>query len=628
MLEGTAANIEKLKKGGHFEIDALVNIRSSTYQSSQLDAMLQNGTEEQKRQAVMQITGATEVQYMNNQDYWTQRAKADREIARADIAKTRAQERASATDKEAFDADMLAAGYEWVPGVDFTLPEGYELRSNGAETLVYKKGSSTADYGLTEAYQNRREGYYKDIGAPDIDAINSLLTESETYTEGETRKFLDQIINGTLQYSNETAGKYMAAYNMGGTYTKEYIKRKARGEAISPELETAFNNERRNEPTFTAEDYDLSTAGGALKYQQLNYGQSNKAALAANKVYQTLASGKINSVADLAESVNDSDVDNWAELLSSSDDLRKTFEDLGIKVGEDGKTLDFSDVEDSADGLASALAVLSQIIGGISDEYNRKPETYSTGETYQYATDLLNGTIAKADVEKGYNALAEVTGNQDFANYVANKYADWTAQSDAYAEYNAITDRRGKSAWRAAHGGIPTDPGEFNPYEGIKSSLDLDYATALFQNASDGISGLTDVQRYDKIQEMMAIAQGSDRMALTNLRNNDTFGAFNEYMNLSGLEGAQQWFQLAERLNEQGLNIKDLQSITPESADYDKYQQAVKGIYENVSKAQEADRNYRNSVKTTGEQLKKNSGFSDAYTTGLKKQSCYGYRRL
>ena len=614
LLEGTSAMVENLKKGGRFEIEAIVKIRQEAHSESQISAALASGTIQQQREAITQLTGATMAQVMNEPERWRAEAEKEDKRRRAERAKALTAERAGVSEAElaGFDSNALEEGYEWVS--DYLLPEGYQIKNGEVYTLA-----GAYDRIETNKYKKfGKTGHYVDKGAPAVDFYNELLNEASTYTKKETQDALNQILNRTFVHTNENDALYKAAYNSAGAYTQQLIKRIEQGQYVSDSLRTASANERRNEPTFTEEDYDLSTASGAFQYYQLNREQNNKTALAANSLFQTLSSGRIKTVEDLANSVNKSDVDNWSELLANSEELSKTFDDLGIKVGDNGQ-LDFSAVENSAGGLASALSALSTIIAGLSTDYE-KHEVQSTGETYQYATDLLNGTISETDFQKGYAALAEVTGNQQYADYIASEFSQWTAANDQYNKYQLLT-LAGKYRWLQANGGIaPEKPGEWAPHANIQSSINKDYVDMLYENASYGGHGISDIQRYDKLMEMIGLA-GQGGTALADYRQGDMFGAFNDYIGMQGIEGADKWFQMAERAGAMNLDINKIGSVTENSADYEKWSKVFEGIVDNVGEAVELNRKFMQSVALTGRQLKNSQTNLDAYATGYKKYS-------
>ena len=270
---------------------------------------------------------------------------------------------------------------------------------------------------------------------------------------------------------------------------------------------------------------DVSTIGGALNYAQLQYEQKNKAGFAANAIYQGLTSAKVENVEDLAEVVNGQDVQNWKDLLESSDDVRKAFEQVGAKVDQNGN-IDLSDVQKSGYDAASALEVLTQAVAGASEAYNKRKEVLSEGETYDRAMDYLQG---KGEEEAGYEAYAEITGNSKLADIVRNNRLD----NEEYYKYQRMSTQE-QEEYLENH----DRPRYKSVYDGL-TDYEKEYARQLEQNAALGISGLTEDQRYEGAMDILRAAQEGPE-ALQALRQGGKIGAFDDY--LSGIENVDQIF--------------------------------------------------------------------------------------
>ena len=68
ITSGIASEIEKLKKGGKFEIEVLLNYKTEAFEKGQQSARLRNGTKAQQAEAAMAILGMSPEQYYANED--------------------------------------------------------------------------------------------------------------------------------------------------------------------------------------------------------------------------------------------------------------------------------------------------------------------------------------------------------------------------------------------------------------------------------------------------------------------------------------------------------------------------------------------------------------------------------
>ena len=171
LLAGTANYVEQLKKGGRFAIEAVVNIRTEMNKEGQLDAKLASGTAAEKREAVMQITGASQDEYYARPEFWTaeaERIRTERRSISAESLKTERNE-LSESERSNFDAHTAAlAGYEWVEG-EYTPPEGYTVDSRG---FVKRNGKTDANETLRR--QNAiRNGHYEYTGTQTRDTAQN-----------------------------------------------------------------------------------------------------------------------------------------------------------------------------------------------------------------------------------------------------------------------------------------------------------------------------------------------------------------------------------------------------------------------------------------------------------------------
>ena len=423
LLEGTANIIESLKKDGKFEIEAIVKMRQETHQQSQLDAMLESGTDKQKREAVMQITGASETEYYARQADLTAEAKKIRKEERENVIRSRNLERAEVEDKEAFDAEMLAAGYQWTEKSTYKLPNGYSIDNEGNVLLPNGK--------IDEKQTRIRRklisgGTYKYIGGQAVDAVNSLLTESPSFTETESLKALNEILNGNLEYSNETADRYLAGYNAAGTYTKELIKRRVRGEDVEPWLQTASDNELINQRNSIATGH-TSTLRQA---QQAQYALDN---------YSGERAGLIATYLNMSEEDVKKMWNNGEGKQSIQDEIKRKNEALLSEIGEQFDfDFDPTDLESTRENISNAIAnsgseiermMLEMLRGMLTDA-----EGYLSGDNGTSISDVFESasdTFTKSKDERdAYNWLRTKTGETLVSGRIISGIAGETSLSN------------------------------------------------------------------------------------------------------------------------------------------------------------------------------------------------------
>lgn len=537
VAEGTTAALEAMAKGGKAAADAMMSLERSGFSEGQSRAKLYKGTQEQQHEAARQLLGMSEEEFYSDV------------LTNMSAAWAYDQAYQQQTDKNTIEQLFLNAN----------TPEQQAF----ARRFAYSKGftidTSKGD-GYAEAVFDKRNLRVK--------ATNPILYASQIYTDKERADALDQIINGTLKYSNENAGLYMAAYENGGAYSKELIRRRIQGLDVTQDIERGARNEQRELSRIYAEDYDLSTAAGMYGYNQAQREWNNRAALSANTIYSELSSGNIKSVQDLMQSVSDHSKD-WVNLLDSSEELNKQFSDLGIKYNKETGALDFSNVTASSKTFAAAIEAMAVAAGQASEKFAEITQILSTGETAERALEYLNGT--RSD-DLGYAAFSEYIGNDSVAAYVKN---------------NRINGR--------------------DALAGLEDNAFVsNYVNSLLENARLGISGLTDVQRYEGL---MDIVNSSN---IGSLYENNMFGAFEDY--LQSVSGASDWVNATQVLQQNKMSWADVRNGADLPEQFTK-------IYGNTKIATEADEAFRNSLLETGRTLKTSGKNLSEYSNGLNISS-------
>ena len=553
IIQGTADTVKQLQKGGSFEIQARVKLVSDLYSEAQLDAMLNSGNANLVNQAAQQITGVSGTQYNENRDYWIQQAQAMRSTRRTQTAESLMKDYNAAQDKEAFLASLEGAGWSLQGSVfdkvatanyqeSGIVPEGFTRRGN----RLYRD----------PAFVYNQEDYKFD---------NPYVNAEKNYTDAELLRMRRQIQNGTL---TEGMTGYETAFRSGGTEWAEYQrllanlpKEEERTEKQRKSLEAQRQRMLREESlserdileTEELENARLQSGslGGMFSYAQLQYQQNNRAGMAANALYETLSGAKVESVDDLLGILGDEkNAQNWKDLIESSPELTKKFNDLGITMDKNGQW-DVSGLQGSADAAAGALSALAQIVASTSAEYNKRQEVYSTGEKYSMASRYLSGDIT--DEEAQYAALEEVIGNSAAAQQIRNYNEDYTARSNRWlAGYNeALESRDPNAAERYLRENPNPANEEYDPLS-VFSPEERSDVEMMMTNAKYGGSSLTEVQQYNKLQDIYAAAQNG---GLAQYMNEDTLGLYNQVG--SSIEGFGEWAAAVQSIQEAGLSLSD-----------------------------------------------------------------------
>lgn len=251
VAEGTAAAVEKLKKGGKVAIEVVVNAQSKSFSSGQTYAKLLNGSTTQQDEAIMALTGVDRETLYANRAQWEV-------LANLQASENRRQEigqyntwRAEAEDAQIrgwIDRAAMTSGYRW----------------------------------------DNKQQTYVDTGAPDISDVNPLAGVVRAYTDAEKNKALDQILAGTLlRKGNEEL--YDAAIEAAGENTRELLRRQEENRqlkrdvnyGIEPALVLASQRERTAYNTGYYTQYGTRLdAGTKAQYAFNNYSPEKAADIA------------------------------------------------------------------------------------------------------------------------------------------------------------------------------------------------------------------------------------------------------------------------------------------------------------------------------------------------------------
>ena len=197
VAEGTAAKIEKLRKGGKVKVDVEMQIHNEAFESGQKRARLFNGNETEQDEAAIALLGMSREEYFGNRN--------------ANLAK------AQQIDRETYqgiDANKWMKLYKAE-----TTPEGRQIIRDAAAKagFVLSRGS------LNQAFEY--------VGSPLVN-INPLTGTARAYSDAEKNTMLDRILAGEMREAGEDGNSdlFDAALEAAGESTKELLRRWANSE--------------------------------------------------------------------------------------------------------------------------------------------------------------------------------------------------------------------------------------------------------------------------------------------------------------------------------------------------------------------------------------------------------------
>lgn len=212
VLEGTASTLEKLKKGGKFEIEAMLSITAETFEHGQQVSKLFSGSVSEQDETAMSVLGMGRDQYYANRETnlaWAQSVMDSKHKQFIESQNKYYDESIKYSENEQSYLDWMASqGYTW-----------------------------DAD-----------NGTFVGSGNVGVTNIGSLVGTTRSYTDIEKSSMLDRILSGEAERTVGEGGNselYDAAIESAGEATLELLRRKANKETIEPWLENASNAERR-----------------------------------------------------------------------------------------------------------------------------------------------------------------------------------------------------------------------------------------------------------------------------------------------------------------------------------------------------------------------------------------------
>lgn len=250
IASGTAAEIEKLKKGGKIALEVTMKYRTEGFEQGQQTAKLYNGTATEQDEAAMAVLGMSRDQFYADREANLERARSIERGERDFWARTWT-ERYNNAETEDQRRDILEAarlaGYE-----------GY-----GIESFYGPNGAQSKFAGI--AYN----------GLQGITNVNPLLGTARTYTETEKNRMLNDILEGKVERTVGEGGNaelYDAALESAGEYARLQLWWQQNSEEPIPEwLTIASENERSAQRNTTISGYSSQVTQGQRAQYALSH---------------------------------------------------------------------------------------------------------------------------------------------------------------------------------------------------------------------------------------------------------------------------------------------------------------------------------------------------------------------
>ena len=636
LLEGTAALVEKLRKGGKFKIEAQLEIESEAFESSQTLAKVLNGTAAEQAEAIMSYTGIKAEEYYNDPTRARERFDEKWQMDQEAAAKSAAIELAALTDeadRERFIEKMKSRGLinvtdpETLKRMDSTMNfinrEGSDETQRAYEIDLFKRLNGWEYDETTGTFYDPKSFSYDPNFNPDVIRMNPYAGAQKQYTDAELYRARQAILDGSLT-ADIDAELHNAALTSGGREWQKYQRLKAAYEAMpnngrenEDERHAAYDAMRAQRSRAITEEglteqevldaerleearLNSGTLGGMYAYAQEQYRQNNKGGLAADSIFGSLATVK--NAEDLIKVMGDSrNKDNWKDLMNASPELAKKLSDLGMTM--DGENWDVSALVDSSDQLTSNFYSLIEAVAGASSEFNKYKDAKNTGEKYQMASDYLAGNIYDEDAQ--FAALGEFLPS-DVASDIGYKYSQWAAANENYEKWkNEYTTAQQAGApaevldrLRAAE---PRKPGSFD-WESDLSDFDKEYVTALTNGIPYGQSGLSDIEIYNGL--MGLYNRVGSVSGVSGPYGSDSYGYFNNLV--SGTQYGADYFaaQMAledyNRVNNTSYSMKNLESYAGNAGAIGQINDALSGLNMNYQQATENAEQFHSELAEKG----------------------------
>ena len=324
LLEGTASQIEKLKKGGRFEIEAIVKITTSAYDRGQQEAKLFSGTESEQDEVAMSLLGMNKEQYYSNRTgnlAWAQSIMTSERDQFINSQNKYYEEIKDTENAQTYLDVMSKHGYTW---------------DEEKQTFVYSGTTGTVDH------------------------VSAFVGTQKKYSDAELAAARLGILNGTLTKDTDYE-LYSAASQSLGAYGTEYMRQLDNNLNPSDRLKELALYESNE----TLRQQNQASRASAIEYEKAMlatkdvYNASNRSTLAQflgideDRVLElastvTGESGESNALADMLAEKRNNIVRGIAENLEAE------FKDVDLDAATEGlQSLDLGDVTDFDSLVAS-----------------------------------------------------------------------------------------------------------------------------------------------------------------------------------------------------------------------------------------------------------------------------------
>jgi TP901 family phage tail tape measure protein len=392
VAEGTAAKIEKLRKGGKVRVEVEMQIHNEAYESGQKRARLYGGTKSEQDEEAMAILG------MKASEYYGKNGK-DRaaNLARAQEIDQETKQGIDANSwMKLYNAEKTPEGQKII--LDAAAKAGFSLVQigTGASNNPFERpGEELSNFAATR--KSAKSFVY--TGA-EQENVGSLVGVARTYTDTEKNAMLNRILNGEERTVGVGGNSdlYDAAIESAGEYTRELLRRRENGEEIDQWLQNASDAERR--------EADLSRVGS----------------LYATRNQEVLARQSLNGNID-----NEDNLSTVASYLGLDQDRVKT-------MLKNGKKEDLSELLNK-----KASEAFDQAKHEIEEEFNVELDS----EDWDSLIDELESATADGDEKVKARAKAWIDAMRDAATILTpeeaiEKYSSWGRTQKEASQITAI----------------------------------------------------------------------------------------------------------------------------------------------------------------------------------------------
>ncbi len=574
VFSGASEKFKNYAKGGNLATEALSELKNSAYKNNLYKAML-NGSRSEQIEAVKQLKGYDDAQIeaMGLDAAVLEGKNAANAISSQYDTFLETLYSSATTDEEKAAADKLAAELDYE---QYNAP--YE---SNVGRYIAKSGTVTRESGYLNAEKLRTDTELVDLQQQ---LLAGQLTEGSDEYKAATAKL------------GEQGQEYLRMLNQDGYDEAALNAQLAKAQA---ELNLARTEAVQSDALKEAKLYS-GTAGGMFAYQQLQYKQNNKGALAANEIFRTLSAADVDSTEKLLSTLGDpNNAQNWKDLMEASPEFAKKLSDLGLSVDKSGNwSAALGSFAADAENAGTVLQILAEAAGAASESFKQEaPKT--NAEMMKAATDYMNGNFygapGSAEETKQLQAVQEVFGSSEAKDLIGaargeyeverdvwnkglaaarselipegytlgsdEKLHDTTAQGGGAVDENATALFNSKWEARRAQYLEENPEPTWKPFSAA-SSYNTPQLEAMWNNAQYGEVGLSAYDRAVELDRIMKAANSTERGAngeiingIASLHGEDAMHMFDTIG--SGIEGFDAWKKGVQILQDAGYALQE-----------------------------------------------------------------------